>query len=231
LLQASVCEDSALNSNFPHKSWYPARFLSEYLRNELGVSEDLRYEVAYLIFQPFGRVEFAGHWFGGFDLIVQSTQDSSITGGNVSAQGWSLVIAAVGITGTLAGAVVNNFLGRSWQKKQWVLDNKKQEYRELLSSMAKTERLIRESRATGVAIEGVELRAAWESENETWRVIQDRIFIADSVKKMRVLSRWSESSAFTAERTGMVNFVKEVGELRDEIMAEARRDLGMKEID
>jgi hypothetical protein len=60
---------------------------------------------------------------------------------------------------------------------------------------------------------------------ETWRVIQDRIFIADMVKKMRGLSRWSDNSAFTAERAG-INFVKEVGALRDEIMSGGEARLG-----
>jgi hypothetical protein len=50
-----------LKQNFPDESRYPARFRSEYLRDEFGVGEDLRYEVACLAFKPSGAVEFAGH--------------------------------------------------------------------------------------------------------------------------------------------------------------------------
>jgi hypothetical protein len=54
---------------FPNESRYPARFRSEYLRDELGIGEDLRYEVACLAFKPSGAVEFAGHWMRRWDFF------------------------------------------------------------------------------------------------------------------------------------------------------------------
>jgi len=145
-------------------------------------------------------------------------------------QVWGLIGAGIGILGSLSGVILTSRLTRSWQRTQWIADNKKAEYRELLSSLARTERLIREARSVDV-MTAEERRSVWEAENETWRVIQDRIFIADRVKKMRVLSRWADSRPFTAGRAEMVEFVKEAGALRNEIMAAARRDLGMKEMD
>jgi hypothetical protein len=145
-------------------------------------------------------------------------------------QVWGLIGAGIGILGSLSGVFLTSRLTRSWQRTQWIADNKKAEYRELLSSIAKSERLIRE--IYSVHVQSVEeRRTVWEAENETWRVIQDRIFIADSVKRLRVLSRWSSNIGFTAEREGMANFVNEIGALRDDILAAARTELGMEKIE
>ncbi len=144
-------------------------------------------------------------------------------------QVWGLIGAGIGILGSLSGVYLTSRLTRSWQRAQWVADNKKAEYRELLSTIARTERLIREMHSAGVQA-AEERRVVWEAGNETWRIIQDRIFIADRVKKLQVLSRWASNAGVTGGREGIVNFVQEVGALRDEILAAARADLGIEDI-
>jgi membrane protein YqaA with SNARE-associated domain len=47
----------------------------------------------------------------------------------------TLTFATCGAIGSLVGVVIGHLLTRSWQHKQWLLDNKKQEYRELLSNL------------------------------------------------------------------------------------------------
>lgn len=46
----------------------------------------------------------------------------------------TLIVAVAGITGTLASGVIAQVMARQSQLEQWLLDNRKQECRELLSS-------------------------------------------------------------------------------------------------
>jgi hypothetical protein len=48
----------------------------------------------------------------------------------------TLVVAVVGIAGTLGRVVLGQWMSRSWQREQWLLDNRKQEYCELLSAVS-----------------------------------------------------------------------------------------------
>jgi predicted MFS family arabinose efflux permease len=38
----------------------------------------------------------------------------------------TLIVAGLGIGGTLGGIIVGHFLARSWQREQWLLDCRKQ---------------------------------------------------------------------------------------------------------
>jgi hypothetical protein len=42
----------------------------------------------------------------------------------------------IGALSGLLGVILGAFLTRSWQRKQWLLDNKKAEYRELISILS-----------------------------------------------------------------------------------------------
>jgi hypothetical protein len=48
----------------------------------------------------------------------------------------TLIVGGLGIFGTLAGVVSGHFLSRSWQREQWLLDKRREEYRELINLIA-----------------------------------------------------------------------------------------------
>lgn len=48
----------------------------------------------------------------------------------------TLIVAGIGILGTLGGIVVGHLLTRSWQRKQWLLDCRKQEFKEVVTAMS-----------------------------------------------------------------------------------------------
>jgi hypothetical protein len=50
----------------------------------------------------------------------------------------TLIVAGLGIGGTLGGIVVGHVLTRSWQEEQWLLNNRKEEFRELMTALARS---------------------------------------------------------------------------------------------
>jgi hypothetical protein len=62
----------------------------------------------------------------------------------------TLIVAGLGIAGTLGGILVGHLLTRSWQQRQWLLDNRRQEYREVLNAVITMDRALRSS-AVGLA--------------------------------------------------------------------------------
>ena len=143
---------------------------------------------------------------------------------------WSTSILAVwAAVGPLVGIRYGQELARRFQKTQWVIDNKKAEYRELLGSMANTQRLIWEAGITGSSkVSPEQLAIFWKIHAETSRTIQDRIFIEKVVQDLRVLTAWTDIMLKLDETRKVVDFLNEVTMLRDAIMKAARQDLGIE---
>ena len=109
---------------------------------------------------------------------------------------------------------VGALLTRSWQRKQWLLDNKKAEFRELLSTLSESSHcILRNFPAEGFAgakmSSGDELRQVREAAINGRRVIQDRIFIAKRIREENILDRWQ---SVTAEKD-LSNFYRGMCEL------------------
>ncbi|SEB40427.1 hypothetical protein [Terriglobus roseus] len=103
----------------------------------------------------------------------------------------TLIVAVMGIAGTLAGGMASQWMTRRAQHKQWLRDQRKQEWRELLNTLTKAFATIIRLEQVGVAYDPdsqLELAAAKESANN---VIRDRIFIAPEVGDMNVLRAWT----------------------------------------
>jgi hypothetical protein len=92
--------------------------------------------------------------------------------------------------GPLAGVALGHFLTRSWQHKQWLLDQRKEEWRELLTALAESLRAslkIYPARS----LSGDEEREIVNAQADSFRVIRDRIYIAIDVKELDLENRWS----------------------------------------
>jgi hypothetical protein len=102
----------------------------------------------------------------------------------------TLIVAALGIFGTLAGVVVGQVLSRSWQREQARLDIKRQEYRELMTAMADAyTQLLRAG--SGVSVSG-EARAEIEAARyNSLRTMHDRIYIAGRVRELDLPQSWA----------------------------------------
>ena len=100
---------------------------------------------------------------------------------------WSVVGPLVyALTGVFIGADISN---RN-QRKQWIADNKKQEYRELVSMLTRALNAVMQESTVLVARAPEEQREFVRIGNEVLITIKDRLFIADVVTELRVYERW-----------------------------------------
>jgi hypothetical protein len=102
-----------------------------------------------------------------------------------ASQPYVLVRAWSGI-GPLIGALIGSWLTRSWQRKQWLLESKKAEYRELLSVLSQSAHCIlnnsphltvqgmgtlksgeQERESDEAAADGSSLYAVWQHQSDT----------------------------------------------------------------
>ena len=91
--------------------------------------------------------------------------------------------------GPLIGVMVGGYLTSRMQKKHWVLDNKKEEYRELLSAlMAAVSNVV--TLGSSIVQSPTEQFACDESKTRAGTVILDRLFIAREVRQMNLPDRW-----------------------------------------
>jgi hypothetical protein len=52
--------------------------------------------------------------------------------------GWTLALVLWGVIAPLVGILVGHYLSRSWQRKQWIQDRRKEEWRELLTILTRS---------------------------------------------------------------------------------------------
>lgn len=89
--------------------------------------------------------------------------------------------------GPLVGVVVGALLARSWERKKWERENRKEECRELIKSI---------SHAATVILNvghGQSIRDADEAYLDSIETLHDRIFIANDVEKANVLDLWAHA--------------------------------------
>jgi hypothetical protein len=142
--------------------------------------------------------------------------------------------AAYALLGVLFGAWVT----WRYQHKQWVLENKKQEYRDLIDVLFQaSEEIIRARPNIGAGLNQDLLNAIWKG----MRIVRNRIFVAREIRegeveedwdKIRRLALWEPSEERVAVKgakwaytTNGVVILR--NELDEKLLAIARRDLGL----
>jgi hypothetical protein len=128
---------------------------------------------------------------------------------------WSPVVAG------FIGAFGVHLLTQSREREKWILDSKKQEYRELLDALSASYSL---AASIPVNSRAEVYNPIANGVNEFVRLSNDRIFIVKDLDLNTLPKRWSDSVA--TYRTNAMNadrFDKEYGRIRDEIVAAANR--------
>jgi hypothetical protein len=99
------------------------------------------------------------------------------------------------VIGTLGGVFLGQYYTRKSQRDQWLLDNKKQEYRELLDALAAAHM----SLMTNIPLDKngfiLERRRPGPAEIIAYRVMRDRIFIARDVEQEKLAKKWEQAAA------------------------------------
>jgi hypothetical protein len=107
---------------------------------------------------------------------------------------WSFAVKAWSGIGPLNGVLIGAWLTRSWQRKQWVLENKKAEYRELISTLSQGFHIITKNLPVGRSgsMSGEEKRESRNAWVAGIQVIQDRIFIDEEMRVEKIQKKWVE---------------------------------------
>jgi len=139
--------------------------------------------------------------------------------------------------GPLAGIVLGHVLSRTWQFRQWKLENRRQEYREVLQALTtaylQMQRFKVGEKGTANAKDQIEVEGLSEhsyrieqAKMESFRVLQDRIVIADELEWVDALRTWADAfhnfEIDGNDRLFSVRFKK----LRETLVSMARRKTG-----
>lgn len=152
---------------------------------------------------------------------------------------YATVLGLGAIISALVGAFVNYLLSTYRQKADWINDNKKAEWRELidvLNECMDKKTIAFEPFISGPASDDLD----WH--NARWRgtrIIRDRIFIADAIEEID--KAWDELVSYIVLKEApreptqqgglptMGGYVLRSSTLRDLLTSTARKDFGMKE--
>jgi hypothetical protein len=91
----------------------------------------------------------------------------------------------------LVAAFIVHFLTQSRDREKWILDCKKQEFKELLSGLATS--YIASLRMQGIADEEIQRNYSGAKANAL-RIMRDRIYIANDLPLEEIAKRWSIGS-------------------------------------
>ncbi len=139
-------------------------------------------------------------------------------------------ISSVAIGGALGivGTAIGQFISGRRQNQQWLFENRKQEYRELLSAFANAVHLLLLTRPVPFgAVAATDLATAEDAKSAAFRIIQDRIFIADRIDSAKIKEQWTEM-CFYLKNGEPERFLFRYEELRRVMLAIALDDLGIK---
>src|SRR5258708_20771938 len=130
------------------------------------------------------------------------------------AEGLKAVWASVG---PLVGVLVGALLARSWDRRKWTNENRKQEYRELLTTWTSACTALIDNAQPLFKIPPTKSLRKKEY-LKSLRVLQDRIFIADEIHKMNLFDRWGAAMKDLQETRNFHKFEDPFEVLRQQIV-------------
>jgi len=124
--------------------------------------------------------------------------------------------------GPLVGVLIGAMLTRAWDRRKWINENRKQEYRELLTTLTSAcTALIDNAQAlVQSSAEQISARGAYF---KSLQVLQDRIFIANEIGKMNLFDRWAAAMKDLQETKDFRKFEDSFEVMKNEIVKEAMR--------
>jgi len=129
------------------------------------------------------------------------------------------------IVGPLIGVALGSWLTTRNQRKHWIADNKKDEYRELLRVLNASTKTISNFHAQMGFRSGEEERKTEEAKDEALIAIETRLFIRDEILKIKLRERWLYAIRELETGGHSLAFVRCAREMFGEISTEAIRIL------
>ena len=127
--------------------------------------------------------------------------------------------------GPLVGVFIGAYIANQNQRKHWLADNRKEEYRELMAVITKSLNAYLERYVLNIGVvSGEDERHLQETLTEVMQITRSRLFIRDAIERLDVVNRW-HSLTDTYERTREHSpFSKGMGKLLDDIAEAAAAD-------
>jgi hypothetical protein len=102
----------------------------------------------------------------------------------------TLIVAGLGICGTLGGIVVGHILSRSAQREHWVLDRRHEEFQEIIRAFDAS--MLSEATAKDYSMELTpeERRDKARRTTDFFQVIRTRIFTVADIKRLDLDRAW-----------------------------------------
>lgn len=127
--------------------------------------------------------------------------------------------------GPLVYVIVGAVIGRASQRKQWKLDNRKQEYKETLAALTRAaNRMIDIS--SNYAIKGEEEKQLYELRVEGIVAIQQNVFIRKQLQTAGALNKWKAMTSSVSRPSKLYDDLRANFEgLLSDILDAADRDL------
>lgn len=130
------------------------------------------------------------------------------------------------VVGPFVGILLGSWLTTKNQHRHWLLDNKRSEYRELLTTIADSgSKLLVFWGTDPVVTSGEEQFMIGETARQSVDVIYNRLFIADEVKTLNVLKRWEDTIDLLRRSRNIDAFGKSMDQIMDDIRGAALKDL------
>ena len=149
---------------------------------------------------------------------------------------WQTVLSILGFSSLIA-SVLAHWLSSRRERLRWVGENKKAEWRELIDQLDQSLTAMGYAFVTVNVVSPDGSNDPQEGITKGNRVIRDRIFIADAVRKYGVLESWEELVKYTSEASitrspsqhgaNLVGWLARVNRFQEGTLQAARKDLGL----
>lgn len=141
-------------------------------------------------------------------------------------QGFQIFLNVWAVIGAPAGIVLGSWLATRNQRTHWLLDNKRAEYRELLTTIAEAGgKFVVFYGMQPVVATGEQRFMIGETARTSVDVIYNRLFIADEVEKLNIQRRWEGALSVLQTSHDVNAFGKSLDDITGDIRRAALRDL------
>ena len=131
------------------------------------------------------------------------------------------------IVGVVIGALLTHFLTDRSERRRWLANNKRAEFRELLTAVNQSfTTILALSKNQPFFHDDERERDLLLAETNAARAIADRIFIADEVGKLKLMDRWTTAARKFARGKDTQAFGNEVNVLSEDIRKMALKEIG-----
>jgi hypothetical protein len=130
---------------------------------------------------------------------------------------WPVVLSIWVVAGAPIGIFIGAYLTRRWQRQQWIADNKKQEFKDLLAAMTRVNTLL-------VNYGGMPSPDVDTSEAQRLVLVSETcLFISDFLEKSKVIGDFLEAMRMLERNRDMNAFLAEYHKITNRIRAAAKK--------